>query len=203
LLFSRKLDGWAVTGPSEFGPVGLKGQATRPGGTLYRTINGGISWTKAPNLPAGLQYTLPVFFGTNRGVVVAMRNTQSGRGTSVYVTDDGGATWIRRPLPTLPYAEIEPGNLQTRFTAIGPLSWRIDVGSALYITSDGGRSWTTITPSPLFAPGAVNSLAFLSPQNGMAIGQPLRCSPPSTLVGCFPTLFVTADGGRLWKAARF
>jgi photosystem II stability/assembly factor-like uncharacterized protein len=203
LLFSSKLDGWAVTGPSFYGPQGLHGQASRPGGTLYRTINGGFSWTKAPHLPPRLQYTLPVFFGANQGVVVAMRNIQSDRGTSVYVTDDGGATWARHPLPTLPYAEFEPGNLQTRFAAIGPLSWRIDVGSALYLTDNGGRSWTTITPSPQSLPGGVSSLAFSSPTNGMAIGQPMRCSTPSALVSCFPTLLVTTDGGRLWRAAQF
>ncbi|MGO8827555.1 MAG: WD40/YVTN/BNR-like repeat-containing protein [Acidimicrobiales bacterium] len=200
LLFTSKLDGWALTGPSGYG---RQGQFTSPGGALYRTTNGGFSWTKAPNLPAGLQYTLPVFFGTNQGAVLAMRNTQSDHGTSVYMTDNGGATWVRHPLPTFPYVEFEPGNLQTRFAVVGPLSWRVDVGSALYLTNNGGRSWTTITPSPQFAPGSVHSLAFSSPHNGMAIGQPLRCSTPSTFVSCFPTLLVTADGGHHWRAEQF
>jgi len=200
LLFTSRLDGWALTGPSGYGP---KGQPTTLGGALYRTTDGGLSWTKAPSLPVGLRYTLPAFFGAEHGVVVAMQSTESDHGTSVFVTNNAGATWARHPLPTFPYVEIEPGNLQTRFAAVGPMSWRIDVGSALYVTNNSGHSWTTITPSPQFAPGGVHSLAFSSPDNGIAIGQPLRCSTPSTLVSCFPTLLVTGDGGRLWRAAQF
>ncbi|HEX4162643.1 MAG TPA: sialidase family protein [Acidimicrobiales bacterium] len=168
LLFTSTLDGWAVTGPSGYG---AQGEPIQTGGALYSTKDGGISWTRASGLPPNnLHYSLPVFFGSGQGVVLATNGNRPAPGAAAYVTQDGGATWTLHALPNFPGAAFEPGNVQTRFSAIGPLSWRIDVGSQLHETDDGGTTWTTLTPDPKLSLGAVSSVAFSSPTNGMAIG---------------------------------
>lgn len=204
LLFTTTLDGWAVTGPPDYG---LPGQPTDTGGALYGTTDGGHSWSRVPGLPSDLHYALPAFFGPQQGVTVATRGTKSAAGAEAYVTEDGGASWTGQALPEFPGAGFEPGDIQTRFSAIGPLSWRIDVGSRLYETDDGGATWTTLTPAPRLTLGAVSSVAFSSQADGMAIGDLPWCSP-STIDGtpeavCYQTLIVTSDGGLRWHPAQF
>ncbi len=208
LVFTSLLDGWALTGPQE----GSGATTTKPGGTLYRTTDGGRSWSRVRGLPTRLQYTLPVFFRGAQGITVATNGVEpnkwngSANGSSVYVTDDGGATWTRHALPAFRGAGFSPGGLETRFAAVGPLRWRIDVGSKMFVTNNGGQAWTTLAQSPEFLVGAVSAVVFSSTQEGMAIGTPLRCSAPATRTttpeGCYPALFVTSDGGRQWSTAK-
>jgi photosystem II stability/assembly factor-like uncharacterized protein len=203
LLFTSALDGWAVTGPSGYG---AEDQPTSPGGILYRTIDGGHTWSTAGGLPAGPQYSLPVFFGADRGVVLAVPAEKDNRGSAAYVTDDGGATWEQHRIPSFLGVEFKGGSLLSRFAAVGPLAWKIDVGTHLYETNDGGRNWTTVRPVPPTGLGNVWGLAFSSPDNGLAIGLSPGCSVvpgEQTTTSCSdPVLMRTADGGRRWEPAR-
>lgn len=201
--FTSSLDGWAVTGPSGYG---TQGQPTDPGGVLYRTTDGGATWTRAPGLPSGFRYSIPIFFGSRRAVVLATHGLSDARGAAVYETEDGGSTWTRYPLPVFSGVDFTPGSLATRFAAVGPFAWRIDVGSLIHATSDAGRTWTTVTPSPKTSLGDAESVAYSSPSVGMAIAQLPSCfasyaSDPAADV-CYPVLIVTSDGGRSWSPAK-
>jgi photosystem II stability/assembly factor-like uncharacterized protein len=202
LVFTSNLDGWAVTGASGYGQ---QGQPTAPGGVLYRTTNGGVSWALAPGLPSGLHHTVPAFFGNEQAVVLATHGPSDSRGAAVYVTVDGGSRWTRYPLPVIRGDVFTPGNLLTRFAAVGLFEWRIDVGSLIYETNNGGRTWATITPTPKTSLGDATSVVFSSPDIGMAIAQLPSCftqytSDPTADV-CYPVLIVTSDGGRTWSPA--
>jgi xyloglucan-specific exo-beta-1,4-glucanase len=202
LLFMSSLDGWGVTGPSGYGS---QGQPTDAGGVLYRTTDGGATWEIAPGLPSGLQYSLPTFFGGQQAVVLATRGANDPRGAMVFATDDGGSTWTRHPLPVIRGDTFTPGSLLSRFAAVGPFAWRIDVGSLIYETSDAGRTWATVKPIPKTSLGDATSVVFSSPDVGMAIAQLPSCfasssSDPAADV-CYPVLIVTSDGGRSWSPA--
>jgi photosystem II stability/assembly factor-like uncharacterized protein len=201
ILFTSSLDGWAITGPSGYGP---QGQPTDPGGVLYRTTDGGVSWAIASGLPLGLRYSAPKFFGNKQAVVLATHGIANARGAAVYETDDGGASWTRHLPPSILGADFEPGSLATRFAAVGPFAWRIDVGSRIYETNDAGRTWTTVTPVPKTSLGDAESVAYSSPDVGIAIAQLPTCFTSSN-VGpanvCYPVLIVTSDGGRHWAPA--
>lgn len=198
IVFSSAHDGWAVTGPT----FGDRGQQTSPGGVLYRTLDGGVSWSPAPGLPSKDQFALPTFFGTNTGVMLSNPEGASAQSTSVFVTDDGGATWTAHPLPTIGgLANLKPRGLGSRFAAIGPRSWKIDIGSALYSTSNGGHIWTWFVPIPASQIGTVSSVVFSSSADGMAITLPPGCSGPDydpQGPQCFPSLTVSTDGGIRW-----
>ena len=202
IVFTSSLDGWAITGPSGYG---TQGQPTDSGGVLYRTTDGGATWKIAPDLPSGLHYTLPTFFGNQQVVVLATEDHGDPRGAMVYETDDGGSNWRRYPLPSILGADFNPGSLATRFAAVAAFSWRVDVGSRIYETNDAGRTWTTITPVPKTSLGDAESVVYSSSNVGMAIAQLPSCFASSTFDPtsdvCYPVLIVTSDGGRSWSPA--
>jgi hypothetical protein len=198
IVFSSALDGWAVTGPT----FGDSGQQTSPGGVLYRTTDGGASWSRAPGLSSRDQLALPTFFGKHTGVMLSNPEGVPRQSTSVFVTDDGGVTWTAHRLPTIAgLASFKPKGLGFRFAAIGPANWRIDVGSAIYSTTNAGRTWTRSVPEPKSEAGSVSSVVFPSSGDGMAISLPPGCSGPTFAPHgpqCYPSLTVSRDGGSRW-----
>jgi photosystem II stability/assembly factor-like uncharacterized protein len=201
LVFTNNLDGWAVPGtyPSYNQP-----QQT-PGGVIYRTTDGGFSWSAVDGLPRGLQYTLPAFFGTQVAVTLATKGTNYDRDPVVFVTHDAGATWTGYPIPIFEGSQFQPGSVATRFAAVGPLHWRIDVGSLLYETTDAGKTWRSIKPTPAVGVGDAEGVTFASPSFGLAIEQNPVCFSKAALdqpdYNCYPVLTTTSDGGRSWTPA--
>ena len=61
LVFTSALNGWAVTGSLE----GPDASTVDQGGVVFRTTDGGTTWSAAAGLPSG-SMTLPTFFGPQR-----------------------------------------------------------------------------------------------------------------------------------------
>lgn len=200
LLFTSTEDGWAVSGPSE----GSNATTSNPGGVVYRTTDGGTTWSAAPGLPSG-DMTLPSFFGADHGVVLRDPEPPSRVKPIVYVTHDGGATWSPIALPAAAVTTYKGGaSLAGRFSAVSTSHWFVVNQTKLYTTTDGGRPWTVRVGRPAFQ---ASSALFTSSRDGLAVGQFARCTfvataahpnPPS----CYPLLVSTTDGGRHWWYAR-
>jgi photosystem II stability/assembly factor-like uncharacterized protein len=204
ITFTSSEDGWAVTG-AVYGTFPQdQGRPIDPGGTLYRTTDGGTTWSAAPGLPVTSRYELPTFFNRRQGIVLG--EGARARLPVVYVTDDGGATWVAHQLPhTKAVATYGAGNHipTTRFplAALSPTVWRLYIGPTLYATSDAGRSWTSTVPMPHRAAGTVFTMAFSSARNGVATAMAPGCSAPGDSQGleCYESLFGTTDGGEHWR----
>ncbi len=97
--------------------------------------------------------------------------------TLVYVTHDGGATWIAATP-----AETEPDAV----SLLDPSHWWLDAdsadGAAPLSTADGGQHWTMLPSSTPFA--QVSALSFVSATQGWAIDS--------------AGLLRTDDGGGAW-----
>jgi len=129
--FADTKNGWAVvklvTGPN----------FSR--GDLYRTTDGGISWTKLP-IPIGD----PIVFSSPSDGFAA----GGPAGDQLFVTRDGGVTWeAQTVVPPTPFAAsypvyalpsyIEGGAAVLPVTFTGAAS-----GMAFYRSNDGGRTWS-------------------------------------------------------------
>lgn len=114
-------------------------QSTGP--ELYRTLDGGQTWTPVTLPPALLNEDLASFRLAVVGNTIWLP-TDAGR---VYRSADRGATWTVTATPT----GLDPTGLAFRDAQNGLMSFLDDAGTdhLLYRTTDGGASWTPVTYS--------------------------------------------------------
>jgi photosystem II stability/assembly factor-like uncharacterized protein len=200
IVFSSVEDGWVVTGPTFGSYAQDMGQATDPGGSLFRTEDGGVTWSPVAGLPRKDIYELPTFFNARDGVMPGRAPGAPAQSPIVFVTDDGGTSWIARHVPAAAGGITARGSIAAGppFAALSPTDWKLYVGPTLYTTNDAGASWQSIRPTPVARAGTVAAIAFSSRLQGMAMVQQPGC-PASTTGGCVPVLMGTSDGGLHWR----
>lgn len=152
---------------------------------LYKTTNGGATWAQQSiALPAGyesadINVTSPTFFGPNDAILPVWATGGAGSAMFIYVTHDGGATWIRS-------GSIQSqGDRTVDFISINDgFAWN----GSLQVTHNSGASWSGITPNVSFADG-VPSMDFVSTTTGWIRQNAVNGSTP---------LYRTTDGGATW-----
>jgi photosystem II stability/assembly factor-like uncharacterized protein len=198
IVFTSPLDGWAVNGA-------ITDNGTGTSGSVVRTTDGGATWHTVLGLPGTDRYQPPVFFGSDSGVILGVpENSASPDRPVIFSTDDGGVTWTAHVTPAdgadAFYSADDPG---VPFAAVSPSQWVL-FGSALFTTTDDGSTWNRTVTRPSWPGGAVSSVVFSSPLDGLAMVTPPGCPSPS-LVGdqessqCnYTVLMATTDGARTW-----
>lgn len=153
IAFSSPSVGWVLTADQSSAGFQQK--------WLYRTSNGGESWTKiasssAKTLPIGGYASLMSFVNGRVGYL------QFARG-ALLRTADGGKHWtLSRNLPFDTAAQSDPSALDF----LNPDQGYLIMGSQIWRTLDGGASWTPLS-SPLVPDGV---LSFGPTGHGFAIG---------------------------------
>jgi hypothetical protein len=134
---------------------------------LYKTINGGRSWTtispdlsrQNPGVPASLGvYTADAAKSEHRGVIYSIGPsplnvnviwTGSDDG-AVHVTRDGGAAWAdvtpKELTPWSKVTQIDASHFDSATAYISVSRFRVDdLTPLIFRTRDGGRTWTQMT----------------------------------------------------------
>lgn len=156
---------------------------------FYATRDGGVTWQRQPlPVPEGLSAQggaatprPPVFFGVNDGVMPVTISEN----TVLYMTSDGGATWMpTRPVTGTLWSIIDTGS-----------AFASD-GSVLYRTHDGGQSWAKVKVgkglTDMLAAGyRIQQIEFVTDRVGWA----LLVTPGQTS----SRLLKTEDGGLTWR----
>jgi photosystem II stability/assembly factor-like uncharacterized protein len=218
----RTVDGgstWLNATPPGIGPIGLSASLTVldtdhtwvlvPGvdffsGTLYRTSDGGISWSSSP-VPFG--GAIIQFQDGNNGHALADRGAGAGsEAVELFQTSDGGATWTSvfhndpgqaGSSDSLPLAGIKNG-MTFRDTQTGWVTGSLpeDGEVYLFLTHNGGITWSH---QGLPLPDGYEKYQYLAQPPvffGMAGFLPLivyRAGTPDL------TFYITQDGGLTWS----
>jgi photosystem II stability/assembly factor-like uncharacterized protein len=171
-----------------------------PGGfRIYRTTNGGQTWTLVfQNAEPTAFYDCMAFFDRHRGL--ALSDPINGR-FRILATSDGGRTWriVNADMPpALPNEFAFAASGQCITTAGGRDAWFGTGGDAVarvFHSKDRGRSWSVVnTPIRSTISGGISALAFRDPRHGIAAGGDFDPALPS-----LDTLALTNDGGASWQ----
>jgi photosystem II stability/assembly factor-like uncharacterized protein len=163
--------------------------------TVWRTTDGGTSWTIAGKLADGV-YSM-AFSSASDGWA---------SGGWLWRTTDGGTTWEKvRPAPDTGQVVIAGSEI-----------WVVGLNGSLH-SSDGGATWTSSTVSgnvAAFADGAegwvANGALYQHTTDGGATWTPLTstappaigslsATPDGTVWGVSGRIVVSSDGGLLWR----
>ena len=172
-------------------------------GTLYRTSDGGLTWTSNP-VPFGRGDLR--FLDPSNGWMMADRGAGAGSmGVAIFQTTDGGSTWIQIYTndPNLPNAadslplgglknSLTPINMQTAW--VGGVTYASGV-VYLYRTMDAGHNWSIVSlPLPDGAQNLsfnVDDLQFVTNTDAFLV---LRLIGDTTQ----QAVYDTHDGGGKW-----
>jgi|GEM_PF-3402896 len=138
--------------------------AGTPGAGLWRSTNGGTTWTPLmDDVPGTIGISGiaidPVSPSNNRHIYVLTGDGDGGNTSSigVFKSTDNGATWTKTGLPAQTgngrKLVMQPGNYQTLYAALN---------SGLYKTTNGGTTWTAVKKGVVydieFKPGDPNTI---------------------------------------------
>ena len=179
---------------------------------VYKTSNGGNTWTKASGAAFGINSfaNLVHFFDTANGV--AMGDPVNGK-FEVYRTSNAGISWTAVTAANLPTPLINqtpaPDTPEYGYTgkyyAKGNTIWIGTGNGRLLKSTDKGATWTAITTPVADFGGGINPIntgefAFRDDNNGIILRSNYSLSadvPPVATYQDF-TLFRTTDGGTTW-----
>ena len=177
-------------------------------GGLYRTTDGGASWTSVA-LPRAqyLDVGSPAFVDPRHGTLVAREFAATG--AVILSTSDGGTTWTRRPIAWPALGDVGGVEMfDAQHWLVLMASMLTPAGPTFDQTSDGGRTWR---PLVLPRPAAVPAGEVAGGQ--LWAGPPVRMLSATTAVtwqvytdpsGVGPgwiAFFVTHDAGGSWQQA--
>jgi photosystem II stability/assembly factor-like uncharacterized protein len=128
------------------------GWAVGTGGTLMKSVNGGLTWTRQVNLATSNNLAAVDFVDDRHGWVV-------GAAGLIARTVNGGASWTVRQWDSQPFHAVSFSD-----TLDG---WAVGAG-IVYGTHDGGVSWYKVQPSLTSQP--LRSVSRLSGTQAWAVG---------------------------------
>jgi photosystem II stability/assembly factor-like uncharacterized protein len=164
----------------------LNGVAVSPLEGIYRTTNGGQSWTQVhfgPEIDPEVDNSV----GTEELnlLVVRMADAQNGVAVGpagrIFSTSDGGASWVTRTsgsaYDTSKIVAVDANH-----------AWAISGTSEILRTTNGGQTWERHYLFPLYS--YASDIHFVDAQNGWVSG--------SSTFGSTTSMWKTADGGVTW-----
>ena len=182
------------TDPANGFVVALSG-TERQAFTLWRTADGGVTWTSAPlpmplNVDAAAPISVAAPDASHLFVDLSLQQSLGLPGPGVLLaSSDGGRTWSRQVLP---------GSGEIAFpTAVR--GWLAPVDGGLYGTRDGGRTWR---PASVPAPSGFRStmplaaLPTFSDQSHAVLPVTFRRGQRTAV-----SFVTSSNGGASWRAA--
>ncbi len=165
--------------------------APGPGMGVFKTTNGGATWTQQG---AGLIFIAATSFtnfvhfkDANNGVVMG---DPAGGYFEIYTTTDGGATWTRVPQANIPAPSGGEYGLTNDFHVIGNTIWWGSYTGRVFKSIDYGLNWTVSVVTSTNGQG-VSDVFFRNQNEGLA---------KVVTVSNFATVNYkkTNDGGATW-----
>lgn len=174
IAFRDELRGWAVSRQfclQERCPI-----------VLYRTVDGGQSWTSSPvGADRGPFPSLRLVAGVQAVYLVGPSPSHVMEPPVMLRSIDGGESWLQMDHPALDLSQIEFVDSEIGYAV---------AGTELLRTEDAGKSWQVVAPLP--ADLDFRRIDFPNEERGFVTG--FHCADR-----CQQAVHRTTDGGRSWE----
>lgn len=140
------------------------------------------------DLPSWANYQMPGKPSLRGSAIADGSLWVTGSNSSVFVSQDGGASWQNKSVAVDPVTDFRDIALFDKHTAI-VMGVGSGAQSALFKTLDGGDSWHLLYQNDDKA-GFFDSIAFWNKQQGLLMGDP---------VDGYYVVKKTDDGGKTWR----
>ena len=169
---------------------------------IFKTTDAGVNWvTQFTSPDADAFFDAMAFWDGDSGI--AFSDSFNGQ-FRIITTSDGGRTWTRVPVASLPPALDNEGAFAASGTNVAVWGDRhvwIGTGAAAQArvlrSSDRGRTWAIAdTPIPGGASAGVYSIAFPDAQHGIVVGGDYAKEDEAV-----KNVAITSDGGVTWRLA--
>jgi len=190
------------------GPVGSWIYAATASGGLWKSTDGGATWTYAwdPNLTQAMG---AVAVGSDGVIYAGTGEANPGGGsivfggTGVYRSTDGGTTWQLSGLPTsgaIGRIMIDPKDPKTIFVAATGNLFVPGGERGLYRSTDGGTTWTRVLEGANDTTGAVDIAIDPVNPNNILVGMwdHVRLPTHRVFAGVGSGVYRSTDGGDTW-----
>jgi photosystem II stability/assembly factor-like uncharacterized protein len=182
------------------------------GGGVWKTTNGGTSWTALTDNQKTLSMGSIAIAPSNTNVLYAGTGQADGEGNSnfgrgVMVSTDGGATWTLRTnggvfdRHEITEIAIDPQNSSVAWAAVSSCcatNTLFDFNNGIFKTTDGGVTWTNTTGS-LRTLGAFASFTSVRIDPGTTGSSATLYAAASTPFGDADNgVYKSTDGGATW-----
>ena len=139
------------------------------GGAIYRTADGGASWTQVGTgsiFDANSFPDVVHFWNASEGFALGDPN---GGYFEIYTTSDGGDTWTRVPQANIPAPLSGEYGIVGHYQVMGDNVWFDTNKGRVYRSSDRGQTWRVGTTG-ITVPTTIGAIdiAFYSPSRGIA-----------------------------------
>jgi photosystem II stability/assembly factor-like uncharacterized protein len=154
---------------------------------LYKTTNGGTTWTKKGTAYGASSFANVIhFFNENDGVA---QGDPLGGYYEIYTTNNGGETWVRVPSANIPAPTSGEYGITGNYDAIGDHIWFGTNKGRIFHSVDKGLHWTAALTN--FGAAEVVQPEFASETYGICFRSYLD-------IGLETAIGVTTDGGATW-----
>ena len=159
----------------------LIGFAVGEQGFVYKTINGGNTWSSSPIArTASAVFEKIKFKDSSNGIIV-------GGIAEIYYTNDGGVNWQQSSGIFLPNPAYFKGVSFVPNSSIAYAVGSTNIGRVILKSIDNGVSWSEVTTTnPISSLSSLNDISFTTSNDGL-------------LVGTNGTIYKTIDGGLNWQ----
>lgn len=172
-------------------------------GAVYKTVNGGTTWTAQQAFATSGESYLNFVHGFDANNAIAGGDPESGE-YELYTTSNGGTSWTRVPAANLPNPTANEYGYNAGYYAVGNNIFFYTNRGRIYKSTDKGLNWTiafngsTYGLTDFGSATVSGDMAWSDANRGIVLKKNYSGSTPTGLA-----IYRTTDGGTTWSTVTF
>lgn len=175
-------------------------------GAVYKTVNGGVTWTAQQTFSTSGQSYLNFVHAFDANNAIAGGDPEGGE-YELYTTSNGGTSWTRVPAASVPNPTTNEYGYNAGYYAVGNNIFFYTGKGRIYKSTDKGLTWSIAFTGSTYGlsdfGGATISgdMAWSDANKGIVIKKTFNTATPPVQTAL--AIYRTTDGGATWSTVTF